>query len=70
MSYSLNSPCYNCNKEKTCTDLNKVREAVDKIHASSYDEGHQGGGEILLACFRQNEPNVEGSEVADPSGNR
>jgi hypothetical protein len=53
MSYSLNSPCFNCEKEKDCTDLKKVQATVNEIHANCCDEGgHLGAGVITLMCTR------------------
>ena len=53
MSYSVTSPCYNCEKKSTCTDHQLISEAVVKIHERSYDQGHQGCGTIVIACNRQ-----------------
>ena len=52
MSYMFNNPCYNCNKESTCTDKKMIREAIDKIHQTTYEQGHQGSGEVLLSCLK------------------
>jgi len=54
MSYSLNTPCYNCSKVKTCSDQIEIRVAIDKIHNTSKVNGHQGAGQIVLACVMQN----------------
>lgn len=54
MSYSIQSPCFNCEKKDTCTDAATINKAVqEEIHSRTYAEGHQGGGTIVLACCRQ-----------------
>ena len=50
MSYSVSSPCYDCTKKETCTDEKDLREAVTTIHSKTKDTGHQGAGQIVLAC--------------------
>lgn len=54
MSYSLNTPCYNCTKKETCTDQAKVQAAITNIHHTTKENGHQGSGTIVLACVLQN----------------
>jgi hypothetical protein len=54
MSYSLNTPCYNCSKEKTCSDRIDIKVAIDTIHNTSKVNGHQGAGTVVLACVMQN----------------
>lgn len=54
MSYSLQAPCFNCDKKDTCTDLKRVQEAVDTIHATNREDGHQGSGYITLTCALHN----------------
>jgi len=54
MSYAFNNPCWTCAKRESCLDASKVREAVNEIHKLSYEEGHQGSGEILLSCNKMN----------------
>ena len=54
MSYSVNYPCFNCAKKDTCTDLKRIQEAVQTIHNTSREDGHQGSGTIVLACCAQN----------------
>lgn len=54
MSYIVNSPCYNCSKSGKCTDEKHIKEAVTKIHETSFDNGHQGCGQIVIACVTQN----------------
>lgn len=62
MSYSFMAPCYNCKKRKrinmvteevegTCTDYDTQRAAIDKIHSTKPEEGHQGSGAITLMCI-------------------
>ena len=54
MSYSVNSPCWNCSKETTCTDREKIGEAVNQIHNEPAGLGdgnpHGGSGMIVLYC--------------------
>lgn len=54
MSYSFNDPCWSCQKNinKTCKDAQTIRDAVNLIHTRTYDQGHQGGGQLLLMCCR------------------
>ncbi len=58
MSYSFNNPCWNCLKhpnagaENPCKDEEAIRHAVDEIHERTFEEGHQGSGEIVLMCFK------------------
>lgn len=54
MSYSLNTPCYGCSKKESCTDESKLREAITKIHQETFESGHKGAGQIVLACVTQN----------------
>ena len=56
LSYSLNDPCYNCNKKENCTDKQDLRDAIDKIHAKGLSNvsGHMGSGQVVLACVTQN----------------
>ena len=55
MSYSIQAPCFNCDKKDTCTDLSKITEAVQgNIHQTSFADGHQGSGFITLTCTMQN----------------
>lgn len=54
MSYNFNTPCWNCSKQPNCTDEARIREAITKIHQTTFEEGHQGSGQILLACTVQN----------------
>jgi len=56
MSYSLNSPCYACSKKETCKDESKIKDAIAKIHETTFEDGHQGSGQIVLACVTQNRP--------------
>lgn len=59
MSYSFSNPCYNCKKyvnmdnnpENPCKDEEKIRTAIDSIHASR-DGSHQGCGKIVLMCCK------------------
>ena len=57
MSYSIYSPCHNCDKKETCTDLKRVTEAVLIIHNTRQEEGHQGSGYITLTCCNHNTKN-------------
>jgi len=54
MSYSLNSPCYNCSKKTDCTDEAELRKAIQEIHNRTKETGHMGSGQIVLACCVQN----------------
>jgi hypothetical protein len=54
MSYSIQSPCYNCEKKDACTDLKAINDGVQNdIHTKSFEQGHQGSGTIVLMCIRQ-----------------
>jgi hypothetical protein len=61
MSYSFNNPCWNCKKHQNldnsnpspCKDEEEIREAIEVIHSRTYEQGHQGSGEIVLMCCRQ-----------------
>lgn len=53
MSYSVNSPCWNCEKKDACTDLKHIQEAVQTIHNTGREGGHQGSGSVTLMCTRQ-----------------
>lgn len=50
MSYSRNYPCAYCNKKTTCTDSTRIEEGIEKIHQTSYENGHKGSGTIILQC--------------------
>ena len=53
MSYSLSTPCFNCEKQEECTDADNIQEAINKIHENCSDEGgHLGAGEVVLMCTR------------------
>lgn len=56
MSYSIIAPCHNCDKNKTCTDLKVINDAVQNgIHTKNMgQDGHEGSGSIVLACSMQN----------------
>lgn len=54
MSYSIQSPCFGCDKKETCTDIARVNEAVQAIHNTTREDGHQGSGWITLTCTVQN----------------
>jgi hypothetical protein len=52
MSYGIQSQCGSCNKFASgCKDLDKIQEAVTKIHQDT--ETHKGAGTVILQCFRQ-----------------
>jgi hypothetical protein len=54
MSYSVHTPCGNCEKRKKCTDGVVVTGAVQGIiHQMPYDvgHGHLGSGSVTMACF-------------------
>lgn len=53
MSYSINSPCWNCAKRVICTDEKKIQDGINRIHETSFEDGHQGSGIIVLACTQQ-----------------
>ena len=53
MSYSVSSPCWACAKRETCTDEKRIQEGVNRIHETSFEDGHQGSGIIVLACQQQ-----------------
>ena len=53
MSYVFNSDCFGCAKKETCKDKNKLEEAVKLIHNETFEEGHQGRGEIVLNCINR-----------------
>lgn len=48
MSYGIYAPCRACALEETCTDRDKIQEAVYAIHNSG--TGHKGGGTIAIQC--------------------
>lgn len=51
MSYSVTTPCFDCNKKKSCTDGIVVTGAVQGIiHAMPFGTGHLGSGTVTLAC--------------------
>lgn len=51
MSYSLNDNCYSCERRKEgCTDVEKIREAVNKIHQDPEHSKKGGSGMILVSC--------------------
>lgn len=52
MSYSVISQCGCCEKNQTCTDAKAIQEAVQKIHSNTYEQGHQGCGNIVHQCYR------------------
>jgi hypothetical protein len=52
MSYSYINPCWSCKKNETCKDYGEIQNAITKIHERTYEEGHKGGGSIVLACCR------------------
>lgn len=59
MSYSFNNPCWNCQKhqningvENPCKDEETLRLAINDIHNKTFEEGHQGSGEIVLMCSK------------------
>jgi hypothetical protein len=53
MSYSVQTPCGMCAKKDTCKDgLNLSKGVQNEIHTKTYEEGHQGSGNIILTCFR------------------
>lgn len=53
MSYSVNNTCWNCKKEKECTDHVKIRDAVQEIHKNCLGQGgHLGSGNIIIHCAR------------------
>jgi hypothetical protein len=55
MSYTFNNPCWNCkkhNNENPCKDEAKIRAAINEIHGAT-DGSHQGAGEVLLMCCKQ-----------------
>lgn len=61
MSYSLNTKCNQCKKEKNCLDPVALSGARDMIHEIGYSRGHLGSGAINLECqnFVQKEEKVE-----------
>lgn len=51
MSYSVNTPCFDCNKKKACTDGIVVTGAVQGIiHAMPFGVGHLGSGSVTMDC--------------------
>ena len=51
MSYSVTTPCFDCNKKKACTDGVVVAGAVQGIiHAMPFGVGHLGSGKVTLDC--------------------
>lgn len=50
MSYSVETPCHNCEKRKSCADHDHLRGAVDGIHMAGNARGHLGSGSIKLTC--------------------
>lgn len=50
MSYSLNTPCHNCQKRSTCADHDHIRGAIDGIHMAGSQRGHLGSGKVDLTC--------------------
>jgi len=53
MSYMLNERCYNCLKNKGCTDLKEIQKAIIEIHDTTFEEGHKGAGTIELNCVNR-----------------
>ena len=58
MSYSVMTPCYCCEKQAKCSDGKKIQLAVEEIHRTSFEQGHQGGGSITLTCVRAKSTNA------------
>lgn len=56
MSYTIQSPCFNCDKKDNCTDLKTINDAVQNgIHTKACGhDGHLGSGTIVLMCCMQN----------------
>ena len=50
MSYSLETPCINCDKGDKCTDQASIAGAISGIHQMPYGVGHLGAGIIKLEC--------------------
>jgi hypothetical protein len=56
MSYSLNTPCWDCVKSDSCTDRHVLGGAIQGIHQmpgrnTGKDFGHMGSGSINLTCM-------------------
>lgn len=48
--YRIISPCPGCGHSITCTDRDRIRETVWKMHITSPEKGHLGGGTIIHEC--------------------
>ena len=56
MSWSFSYPCWNCDKQKGCSDRENIENGVYKAHGTeACDAGtHLGGGEVLMSCCQMN----------------
>lgn len=52
MSWSQNYPCYACDKQFTCPDIQKIRAAIDAIHSDPDHVDKGGGGYIVISCVK------------------